>query len=87
MTGGGESGLLLSSGHDVLRVIMTMEERRSIGEDGGGVGENCGESLLLLNNMFVKRPSVLLFFSSCRVDTYASAQFILFTSGSTGVGK
>ena len=70
MIGGGETGesdLALSSGHEVLRVIITTEDRRSMGENGG-VGENWGESLLLLNNTFEKRPSVLLFFSNCRAD-------------------
>ena len=68
MMGGGESDLARRSGHEVLRVIITTEDRRNMGEDGGGVGENWGESLLLLNNTFVKRQSVLLFFSNCRAD-------------------
>jgi 6-phosphogluconate dehydrogenase (decarboxylating) len=64
ITGGGDSGLLdTSSGHEVLRV-RRIDARLNMGEEGGGVGENCGESLLLLNNTFVKRPSKLFFFSS-----------------------
>ena len=90
ISGGGSSGLP-SAGHDVLRV-RTIDDRRNTGELGGGVGENCGESLRLLNKTVDEPLSVLFFFNPC-VETNASAQLMLapptlFTSGTkSALGK